>query len=635
MAQSRRQQDAPLIGDMLLDGKVITEDQLDQGLNYKNEAGVRLGEGLVSLGFLTRKELDDFLRRQTRLSRIGDLLVAEEQITAFQLAQALEEQKKTGAKLGQSLERLGFLEERPFLTFLAKQLSLPFVDLGVHPLNVAEVRRIPEAVARRFRAIIVESSPDDIIIGMADPTDLFAFDQLARLLRSPLRQALVSERSLLRMFDLSYRQTDEIGMQAARLEEEVGEYDHGGGETVGDELSQDAPVVRIIDSLFADAVRLKASDIHIEPDARVLRIRMRVDGVLTEQVIKERRIAPALVSKLKLMAAIEIAEKRLPQDGRFQITVNGRSIDVRLSTLPIQDGESVVLRLLDQSGDNLKLAMIGMEEEMLQRFKRQIRRTQGMILVTGPTGSGKTTTLYGALNALNQPGCKRITVEEPVEYRIPRINQVQVNPKIDLTYATVLRTVLRQDPDIILVGEMRDLDTSKIAIRAALTGHLVFSSLHTISAVSTTIRLIEMGLEGYAVAAALRCVLAQRLVRRICRHCAQPRTASAEEERLIRRYMGEDARPLNLQQGRGCPHCNSSGFHGRIAVVELLEMNEELADALRKEDISRFVAVAKGMDDFVPLHVTAVQHAVGGIISLDDALRFVNDAEEEPMGGHG
>ena len=437
------------------------------------------------------------------------------------------------------------------------------------------------------------------------------------------------------MFDLSYRQTDEIGTQAARLEEEVVEYNAGSNGMVEDDIQVDAPVVRIIESLFADAVRLDASDIHIEPDAEVLRIRLRVDGVLTEQIIKEKRIAPALVSKLKLMAGIEIAEKRLPQDGRFQITVNDRRVDVRISTLPIQDGESVVLRLLDQSGDNLNLEMIGMEPDLLVRFRKQISRPQGLILVTGPTGSGKTTTLYGALNALNQPGSKIITVEEPVEYRIPRINQVQVHTKIDLTYAAILRTVLRQDPDIIMVGEMRDKETSEIAIRAALTGHLVFSSLHTISAVSTTIRLIEMGLEGYAVAAALRCVLAQRLVRRICRHCASVREATQEEDKLVRSHLSKIDGPIQFQEGHGCPQCNNNGYHGRIAVVELLEMHEELADALRREDLARFVVVAKKRVGFVPLHVSALSYAVQGVISLADALRFVADAEEGALGDYG
>ncbi|MBF0193007.1 MAG: Flp pilus assembly complex ATPase component TadA [Magnetococcales bacterium] len=620
-----------LIGDLLVSNRVITSDQLDKGLLYKDTAGVRLGESLISLGFLDKNQLQEFLFRQNKQSRIGELLVAAGLITSSQLVIALEEQKETGAKLGQSLDRLGFLAEGPFLTFLAKQLKLPFVDLTKQTIDPKTVQRLPEDMARRLRAVILKFSPNEIIMGMTDPTDLIAYDQLVKYLRTPIKIALVSQRSILRIFDLAYRQIDEIDLQAARLEEEVVEYNAGNDSDLPDEAAVNAPVVRIIESLFADAVRLNASDIHIEPDSNVIRIRLRVDGVLTEQIIKEKRIAPALVSKLKLMAGIEIAKKRLPQDGRFQITVQDRKIDVRLSTLPIQDGESVVLRLLDQSGDNLKLEMVGMEPDILKRFKYQISRPQGLVLVTGPTGSGKTTTIYGALNVLNQPESKIITVEEPVEYRLPRINQVQVHNKIGLTYAEILRTVLRQDPDIVLVGEMRDQEISRIAIRAALTGHLVFSSLHTISAVSTTIRLIEMGLEGYAVAAALRCVLAQRLVRRVCKYCAKPRRATLDEEKLVRRYLGDFTTSINLQEGFGCSHCNNSGFLGRIAVVELLEMNSELEDALRKEDLVRFVELANRIEGFVPLHIVALNHAIKGVISLTDAMRLVTDAQEDPI----
>ena len=631
MAQSPSKQKQSRIGDLLLDNLVITSEQLDQGLLYKDEQGGRLGEGLVNLGFLNNGQLQEFLQRQGRKSRVGESLVAAGVITAAQLSKVLLEQEKSGAKFGQCLEILGFLEEKPFLIFLAGQLAIEYVDLGSYPLDFVLVQQLPEAIARRFRAILLESNKNGFLIGMSDPADLFAYDQLVKFLQAPVTTALVSERSLLRIFDLTYRQTAEIGLQAARLEEEVGEYHLDGGDDGDVDLAVDAPVVRIIESLFADAVRLKASDIHIEPDADVLRIRQRVDGVLTEQIIKEKRIAPALISKLKLMAGLEIAQKRLPQDGRFQITVGGKEVDVRLSTLPIQDGESVVLRLLDQSGDNLNLAMVGMDDEILARFKEHIKRPQGLILVTGPTGSGKTTTLYGALNILNQPASKIITVEEPVEYRLPRINQVQVNSKIGLTYAAILRTVLRQDPDIVMVGEMRDQETSQIAIRAALTGHLVLASLHTISAVGTTIRLIEMGLEGYTVAAALRCVLAQRLVRRVCKQCATSREASVEESRLLNHHLKDIRGPIRFSTGRGCPHCNNCGYHGRVAVVEMLEMSRELADALRQEDLSAFVRAAREQKGFIPLHVSALRYAMQGVITIDDALRLVADAQEEPM----
>ncbi|MBF0341428.1 MAG: type II/IV secretion system protein, partial [Magnetococcales bacterium] len=466
-------------------------------------------------------------------------------------------------------------------------------------------------------------------VGMADPTDIFVFDELARVLGQPLRLALVGESQLLRAIDLAYRGEGNIHEQVAALEEEVGKSEFDLEGIVQSEMAVDAPVVKILQSLFEDAMRMNASDIHIEPDAEVLRIRQRIDGVLNEQIVNEKKIAPALVSKLKLMAGLEIAEKRLPQDGRFNITVKGRSVDVRLSTLPIQDGESVVMRLLDQSADNLNLEMVGMDPVLLERFRYLLHRPHGLILVTGPTGSGKTTTLYGSLNALNSPGKKIITVEDPVEYRLPRINQVQVRSRIGLTFARVLRTVLRQDPDIVLVGEMRDQETAEIAIRAALTGHLVLSTLHTNSAVATAIRLVEMGVEGYAVASALKCILAQRLVRRICPDCTETVTPELNESILLQGMLGPRAKGVKLSRGRGCPQCNRTGYRGRIAVVELLEMRAALAEALRNNDATTFMRVAEVQPGFMPLHKAALEYALRGVTTLEEAMRLVSDVEDE------
>jgi MSHA biogenesis protein MshE len=351
--------------------------------------------------------------------------------------------------------------------------------------------------------------------------------------------------------------------------------------------------------------------------------------VLQEQVMKERRIAPALVLRLKLMAGLDISEKRLPQDGRFSLKVKDRRLDVRLSTMPIENGESVVMRLLDQTSGATDLNAVGMSAEMLARFRRLIHMPHGLILVTGPTGSGKTTTLYGALQELNEVGKKIITVEDPVEYRLHRINQVQINPKIELTFARVLRSALRQDPDILLVGEIRDTETAEIALRAAMTGHMVLSTLHTNDAVASAMRLVDMGAEGFLAATALRAVVAQRLVRRLCDNCFEDYTPSNKEAAWISSVVGDQKIPeLKLKKAVGCHHCNNSGYRGRIGVFELLIINDELADALRRENSADFVRLARNTPGYRPLVVSALIDAAQGITSLEEVFRVAEQIDE-------
>ena len=402
--------------------------------------------------------------------RIGDLLVRNKVISEAQLSAALAEQKKSGRKLGRTLIDLGYVEEERLLRFLSQQLDIPFVDLRHYKVRPETVRLLAEIYARRYRAIVLDDAGPQTLVGMADPTDIFGYDELSRILKRPVRQAVVREADLLRTIDVVYRHTDEIVSIAEELNEDLSQHDYDLAQIMQTDEAADAPVARLLKTLFEDAVQVSASDIHIEPDESVLRIRQRVDGILQEQVMKERRIAAALVLRLKLLAGLDISEKRLPQGGRFNIKVKGRSIDVRLSTMPVQYGESVVMRLLDQSGGVLDLEQLGMPAPILERVRRHIHSPHGMVLVTGPTGSGKTTTLYAALNELNRPEKKIITVEDPVEYRLPRINQVQVNSKIDLTFARVLRAGLRQDPDIIMVGEMRDRETTQIGLERKSVG---------------------------------------------------------------------------------------------------------------------------------------------------------------------
>ena len=564
--------------------------------------------------------------------RLGDLLVANQIITEEQLMQALADQKKTGQKLGRTLIDSGLVSEQQILELLSAQLKLPFIDLKQFNYEPDTIRLIPETMARRYRVIALKENPDgSLLVGMSDPTDIFAYDELSKRLKRPIHLAVAREAEILQTIDSVYRRTADISNLAEQLGEELSETDIDLGEMLQNEDLANAPVVRLLQTIFEDAVQIGASDIHIEPDENVLRIRQRVDGVLQEQVMNERRIATAVVSRLKLMAGLNISERRIPQDGRFNIRVRDHSIDVRLSTMPIQDGESVVMRLLDQSGNRLDLEQLGMEGSLLENFRNQVRRPYGMVLVTGPTGSGKTTTLYAALSELNKSSKKIITVEDPVEYRLPRINQVQINPQIDLTFARVLRTALRQDPDIVLVGEMRDQETAQIGLRAAITGHMVLSTLHTNNAIASVSRLLDMGAEGYMVASALRAVLAQRLIRKLCDSCKTSYSPIAAEQTLIRNLIGQDMKGVPFYQPRGCPHCNNTGYRGRIGVFEFLEMDEELADALMRNDGMDFAQKARASKNFRPFALHAIDHAWQGITSLEEVIRVTGAAEEHEI----
>ena len=562
--------------------------------------------------------------------RLGELLIDAGAITEEQLDQALAMQKRTGHKLGRALTEVGAIEESQLYKFLAKRLEIEYLDLSSIKLQAETVKLLPEVQARRLRALVLKRDQDGLLVGMADPTDIFAHDELSRLLGTSVKISLVNESELLRTIDIMYRRTDEIDALAAEVKEDLGEARIDIDQLTADEDSAEAPVIKLLQSMFRDAVQVSASDIHIEPDEFVLRIRQRVDGVLQEHVIDGRGVAGALVTRLKLMSGLDISEKRLPQDGRFSIRVNETTLDVRVSTLPVQFGEAVVLRLLDHSANLLSLDKLGMPPGLLKRFYRMIERPSGMILVTGPTGSGKTTTLYSALNYVNQPATKIITVEDPVEYRLERVNQVQVHTRIGLDFGRVLRTALRQDPDIILVGEMRDRETVDIGLRAAMTGHLVFSTLHTVSAVATANRLLDMGAPGYLIGAALQGIVAQRLVRRVCESCAEPHELSPGESAWLKAQIGSKrAASAKLVQGRGCNYCQLTGYRGRIGVYELLEMDSGLTDALRREDLSDFVSLAKQKKSYVPLVNCALDYAESGITSLGEVIRVAGGPDGE------
>ena len=559
--------------------------------------------------------------------RLGDVLVQQRLISQEQLQQTLELQKKTGKKMGRLLIETGLITEELLANGLARQLRIPFVNLKTFPFRSDVVKLLPESAARRFRALVLEDKGDSLLVAVADPLDLFAYDELTRLLKRNVAMAAVPESQLALAFDRLYRRTEEISGLARALEKDLGDAVDFGELSVN-VGSEGAPVVRLLQSLFEDAMQVGASDVHIEPQESGLQIRVRVDGVLQTQTEADKRIAGALVQRLKLMAGLDISEKRLPQDGRFSVRLRDTTIDVRLSTLPTNYGESTVMRLLKQGAGMKKLDDIGMPADVLKRFREMLNRTSGMVLVTGPTGSGKTTTLYAALAEINATELKVITVEDPVEYRLAGLTQVQVNDKIDLTFARVLRACLRQDPDVILVGEMRDAETAEIGLRAAITGHLVLSTLHTRDAISTPFRLLDMGVPPFMVATSLQGVIAQRLVRLNCAECAQPHEATPQELSWLAGMVSDPATVLS-KRGRGCSSCNGTGYSGRQGVYELLEMDATLTQAASRSDPAAFMKLARERMNGQTMSFHALQLVRQGRTSLAEALRIGFESDDQ------
>jgi len=560
--------------------------------------------------------------------RLGEILVQQKLLSEEQLKNALAAQKKTGRRLGRVVIELGFVTEEQISQALARQLGVPFVNLKHYKLKREVTLKLPETQARRYRALALDEAGDHYRVAMADPTDLAAYDGLTAALKRNIELVVVTETELLQVIDRTYRRTEQISGLAHDLEVELGD------SAVVDFNAlvltpglEEAPVVKLLQTVFEDAIQARASDIHIEPQEKRLHIRFRIDGVLHLQTQSDPKIATAVVLRLKLMSGLDISEKRLPQDGRFNVKVRNSFIDVRISTLPTQYGESVVMRLLNQAGGVLGLDKIGMPAAMLTRLREVIRRPNGTVLVTGPTGSGKTTTLYAALGELNTTERKIITVEDPVEYRLAGINQVQVNEKIELTFERVLRSALRQDPDVILVGEMRDQATVETGLRAAMTGHMVFSTLHTNDAVSTPVRLIDMGAPRYMVALSLQLVIAQRLVRVICESCSENHTLLPNHLEWLRQELGgSDA--IHPKRGKGCTHCNGTGYMGRTGIYEMLEMTAPVVQAANNENVQNFIEAAREQLAGNTLRRHAAMLAAAGTTTVEEAMRISNQFEE-------
>ncbi|HWI15650.1 MAG TPA: GspE/PulE family protein [Burkholderiales bacterium] len=561
-------------------------------------------------------------------AQLGELLVRQGLLSAEQLKQALQEQRKSGGRLGRIIVDRAYVTEDQIAEALARQLGVPYIDLKYFSVSPEVAAKLPEAAARRYRALMLEAKDGAVRVGMSDPTDLGAYDEIARILRRDIDLAVVSESELLRAIDRLYGKTEEITGLAHELQAELGEpvVDFG-ALAITPEL-EEAPVVRLLQAVFQAALRARASDIHIEPQELRLQIRFRIDGVLHIQSEVDRKIAAALALRLKLMSRLNISEKRLPQDGRFSVKVGNSHVDVRISTMPTYYGESIAMRLLTRGGGILSLDRIGMPDRILQRVREVIDRPRGMILVTGPTGSGKTTTLYAALSQLNTPARKIITVEDPVEYRLPGINQVQVNEKIDLTFDRVLRAALRQDPDVILVGEMRDIATVNTGLRAAITGHMVLSTLHTSDAVSTPIRLLDIGAPRYMVALSLHLVVAQRLVRLVCEGCAAAFKPSSAEEEWAASERGPDAPAAQYRRGRGCSQCNGTGYLGRTGVYEMLEMTRDVVEAANQPDATLFAHAARRQMAGHTLQRHAAELASQGRTTIEEAVHVTSGAED-------
>lgn len=562
---------------------------------------------------------------QIRKFRLGEVLVQQGLLSLHQLEQALAEQKRTGRKLGRVLSDMNLVTDQAIGLTIAEQMKLPFLDLARRELNSDLVLRLPESLARRHRALVIGQQDDGLMVAFSDPMDTFAQDEVSRALNSTVHPVVVTEKALLDVVDRIYQRREQVSGLADEVAADLGPAVASLEMLAG---TEDAPIVKLIGSIFETAVAQTASDIHIEPQERQTFIRFRIDGVLHQHSTYDPKVSSALIQRLKLMSNLDISEKRLPQDGRFQTAINGSPIDIRISTLPIQHGESVVMRLLIQSNQKANLDALHMPPAILQRLKLALSQPSGLILVTGPTGSGKTTTLYAALAELNDSETKIITVEDPVEYRLPGLNQVQVHDKIDLTFSRVLRACLRQDPDVLLVGEMRDQETAEIGLRAAMTGHLVVSTLHTNDAAGAVLRLSDMGVPPYMAALGLRLVLAQRLVRVVCDSCRMPYEPAAHEHEWMAKELSvmqtEDGSPMqqgNFFKGVGCNSCHQTGYRGRTGIYEMIEMTPEMTHAASQGDHIAFNEIAQKQFANYTLKRDAIRLVQAGRTTIAEAMR--------------
>ncbi|MGA9751198.1 MAG: type IV-A pilus assembly ATPase PilB [Acidobacteriota bacterium] len=564
--------------------------------------------------------------------RLGEMLIKAGLISQKQLQEALQLQKTNGGKLGYNLVRLGHVKEEDITSLLSEQYGVPAIHLEHFEIDESILKHIPSDVAQKYLVIPIERTGATLTVAMADPSNVFALDDIRFITGYQVEPVVAAEASIREAIGRYYGSTHELQLKEIMDEiakEEVAdlEVEDEEGQISAEDLeqaSQDAPVVKLCNLIMTDAVRKGASDIHVEPYEKDFRVRFRIDGVLYEQLRPPMKLREAIASRLKILAKLDISEKRLPQDGRIKMRMKldnkTKEIDYRVSTVPCLHGEKIVMRLLDKEGLKLDLTKLGFEEESMQKFERAIMKPYGMVLVTGPTGSGKTNTLYSAVGQLNKPETNIMTAEDPVEFNIEGCNQVQMKEAIGLNFASALRAFLRQDPNIILVGEIRDFETAEIAVKAALTGHLVLSTLHTNDAPSTISRLMNMGIEPFLVATSVHLIQAQRLVRRICKECK-------EEFKLPRKalqdlgYSDEEVDTVKVYKGRGCPTCNNSGYKGRVALMEVMEMSEQLREMVlmgaNAVELKR-QALQEGM---ITLRRSGLVKISNGVTTIEEVVR--------------
>ncbi len=562
--------------------------------------------------------------------RLGDLLVREGLINQEQLQRALAEQKGTNEKLGSILARHNVITEDQLVAFLSKQYGIPSITLSQLDIDTDVLKLVPAQIAKKYEVLPIKRTGNSLTLAMADPTNVFAVDDVGFMTNLQVIPVVAAQGAIRKALDRLYE------AQSSGMAEVISEMEGTAGDVevvAGDEESwakadifelkesaDEAPVVRLVNMILVDAIRRGASDIHLEPYEKVFRVRFRVDGVLHEIMTPPKRLETALTSRVKIMSTMDIAERRLPQDGRIKLRYNQREIDFRVSTLPTIFGEKTVLRILDKESLQLDLTMLGFDPWSLEQFNKAIHQPYGMILITGPTGSGKTTTLYSAIHTINSPDVNIMTAEDPVEYNLKGVNQVQINEGIGRTFGAALRSFLRQDPDVILVGETRDLETAQIGIRAALTGHLVLSTLHTNDCPGTIARLLDMGIPPFLVSSALTLILAQRLGRKICKDCKQP--YEADEESLVPYgHVPQGLGKVQFYKGKGCHTCSFTGMKGRVAIYEVMPIGDELRELiLRNAPTAEILqlALAQGMKT---LRQNALQKVIDGVTTLEEVLR--------------
>lgn len=555
---------------------------------------------------------------------LGESLVADGIITADQLKKAQEEEKRTHQRLTRILVKLGFISEDDLVMFLSNKLGIPHIELGSYLIDPKIIELVPEALARKHELIPVLKIGNRLTCAMTDPWNVFALDEVRARTGLTIEPAVATESAIRKALNEYYGTKGSIEDLIKSIDEEklgIGE----GKEPDVKKLQgivEEPVVIKLVNMIILKAIQEKASDIHIEPGEEELKTRLRVDGMLHEITSPPKHLQSAIISRIKIMAELDIAERRIPQDGRFTIKMEGKQIDVRVSSVPTIYGENVVLRLLDASSAVMGLDELGFSKDVLEKFDKLVHRPHGIILVTGPTGSGKTTTLYAALNKINTVEKNIITIEDPVEYKLEGIRQIQINPKVDLTFANGLRSILRQDPNVIMVGEMRDRETAEIAIQAALTGHLVFSTLHTNDAPGAITRMIDMGVEPFLVSSSVIGVLAQRLVRVICKECKEKYTPTKEELKDIGLAQAER---IDFYRGKGCASCMSTGYKGRIGIYELMIPDEKIRNAVISKsttDDIRKLAKAAGM---ITLKEDGIQKIKAGLTTVEEVLRVTED----------